>query len=93
MNGNSSSFIIITLVTSQTTNNRKAAIRKLSPAQMSLLVNQPDITLDKLHKIPNLHHKKTSMTQTRDTDKKSELEKDLIHMVSSLSFMMMSSKN
>lgn len=89
MNGNSSSFIIITLVTSETTNNRKAAVRKLSSAQMALLVNQPDITLDKLHKIPNLHHKETSMTQTRDTNEKTKLEKDLIHMVSRLSFMMM----
>lgn len=29
--------------------NRKASIRKLSAKQLSILVNQPDLGLDKLH--------------------------------------------
>ncbi|XP_018059905.1 PREDICTED: DNA-directed RNA polymerase, mitochondrial isoform X1 [Atta colombica] len=68
-------------VTNQTTNNRKAAVNRLSSAQMSILVDQPNITLDKLHKIPNFHVKKeTITTQKKDTNEKTGLEKDLIHM-------------
>ncbi|XP_011867383.1 PREDICTED: DNA-directed RNA polymerase, mitochondrial isoform X2 [Vollenhovia emeryi] len=58
-------------VTDQTTNNRKAAIRNLNSAQVSFLVGQPNITLDKLHKIPNLRLKReTITTQTKDTNEK-----------------------
>lgn len=38
-------------VTDSLTSNRKAAIQNLNAAQLSILVDQPDITLDKLHKI------------------------------------------
>lgn len=38
-------------MTDSSTNNTKAAVRNLNAAQLSLLVNQPDITLDKIHKI------------------------------------------
>ncbi|EGI66288.1 PREDICTED: DNA-directed RNA polymerase, mitochondrial [Acromyrmex echinatior] len=64
-------------VTDQTTNNRKAAVSRLSSAQMSVLVDQPNITLDKLHKIPNF---KKEITTQRKNSKKTELEKDLVHM-------------
>ncbi|KAG5325368.1 RPOM protein, partial [Pseudoatta argentina] len=67
-------------VTDQTTNNRKAAVSRLSSTQMSVLVDQPNITLDKLHKIPNCVKKETITTQ-RKNSKKTELEKDLVHMV------------
>ncbi|XP_071557732.1 DNA-directed RNA polymerase, mitochondrial [Temnothorax nylanderi] len=68
-------------VTDQTTSNRKAAIRKLSSAQVSLLVGQPNITLDKLHKISNFHLKKeTITTRTKDNNEKTGLEKDLTYM-------------
>lgn len=67
------------------TNNRKAAVHKLSSAQVSLLVNQPNITLDKLHKIPKFRLKKeTITTQTKDTNEKTGFEKDLIYVVSRL---------
>ncbi|KYQ53912.1 DNA-directed RNA polymerase, mitochondrial [Trachymyrmex zeteki] len=66
-------------VTDQTTNNRKATVSKLSSAQMSALVDQPNITLDKLHKISNFCVKKKT-TQKKDTNKKTGLEKNLIHM-------------
>lgn len=81
-----SSFIVPILVTDQTTNNKKAAIRKLSSAQMSFLVGQPNITLDKLHKIPNFLKKETITTQTKDISEKAGLEKDLIYVVSRLGF-------
>jgi len=72
-------------------------VRKLSSAQVSLLVGQPNITLDKLHKIPNFRLKKETITtqmtpmtpMTNDTNKKTSLKKDLIYMVSKLNFMMM----
>ncbi|XP_058805084.1 DNA-directed RNA polymerase, mitochondrial isoform X3 [Phymastichus coffea] len=38
-------------VTDSITSNRKAAIQHLNATQLSILVDQPDITLDKLHKI------------------------------------------
>lgn len=85
---NELSFIVTVLVTDQTTNNKKAAIRKLSSAQMSFLVGQPNITLDKLHKIPNFVKKETITTQTKDTNEQAGLEKDLIYVVSKLSFTM-----
>lgn len=84
-----SSNRILFLVTDQTTNNKKAAIRKLNSTQMSFLVGQPSITLDKLHKIPNFIKKETITTQTKDINEKARLEKDLIYVVSTLSFMMM----
>lgn len=38
-------------VTNQTTSNTRAAVRKLNSAQVSALVGQPDVTLDRLHRI------------------------------------------
>ncbi|XP_043277572.1 DNA-directed RNA polymerase, mitochondrial [Venturia canescens] len=38
-------------VSENVTNNRKASVRKLNADHLSLLIDQPDITLDKLHKI------------------------------------------
>ncbi|XP_018368910.1 PREDICTED: DNA-directed RNA polymerase, mitochondrial isoform X2 [Trachymyrmex cornetzi] len=68
-------------VTDQTTNNRKAAVSRLSSAQMSILVNQPNITLDKLHEISNFRVKKeTITTQKKDTSEKTGVKKDLVHM-------------
>jgi len=71
-------------------------VRKLSSAQVSLLVGQPNITLDKLHKIPNFHLKKETITtqmtpmtpMTNDTNEKTSLKKNLIYMVNKLNFMM-----
>ncbi|XP_023247852.1 DNA-directed RNA polymerase, mitochondrial isoform X2 [Copidosoma floridanum] len=40
-------------VTESTSNNRKASVQKLNSQQLSLFVNQPDITLDKLHTMSN----------------------------------------
>ncbi|XP_012535388.1 DNA-directed RNA polymerase, mitochondrial isoform X2 [Monomorium pharaonis] len=65
-------------VTNQTTSNKKAAVHKLSSAQVSLLVGQPNITLDNIP--PNFRLKKeTITTQSKDTSKKTEL-KNLICM-------------
>ncbi|EZA54613.1 DNA-directed RNA polymerase, mitochondrial [Ooceraea biroi] len=38
-------------VTDQVTNNRRAAVRKLNSTHLSALMDQPDVTLDKLHKV------------------------------------------
>ncbi|XP_014471686.1 PREDICTED: DNA-directed RNA polymerase, mitochondrial isoform X2 [Dinoponera quadriceps] len=55
-------------VTNQTTSNKKAAVQKLNSARISMLVGQPDITLDKLHKIGSLNlDKKLHTTQATDT--------------------------
>lgn len=65
-------------VTNQTINNRKAAVRKLNSGHVSILVSQPDVTLDKLHKISNCHlDKKTISTQVEDT--KTDSKKDLVY--------------
>lgn len=48
---------------------------------MSVLVGQPDVTLDKLHKISNFHlDKKATSTQAKDT--KADPRKDLAYTVS-----------
>lgn len=76
-------FII--LVTDQTTNSKKAAVHKLNSAHVSMLVGQPDVTLDKLHKIPNFYFdKKTTSTQAKDI--KADSKKDLVYTVSKLNF-------
>lgn len=60
-------------------------MRKLNSAHVSMLVGQPDATLDKLHKIPNFYiDKKASSTQVKDT--KPDPKKDLIYTVSRLNF-------
>ncbi|XP_011259925.2 DNA-directed RNA polymerase, mitochondrial isoform X1 [Camponotus floridanus] len=65
-------------VTDQTTNSKKAAVRKLNSAHVSMLVGQPDVTLDKLHKVPNFSFdKKTTSTQAKDT--KADSKKDLVY--------------
>lgn len=46
------------------TNNRKASIRKLNAAQLSILVDQPGIELDELHKINSLKIQKYEDAQT-----------------------------
>ncbi|XP_072762976.1 DNA-directed RNA polymerase, mitochondrial [Anoplolepis gracilipes] len=64
-------------VTDQTTNSKRAAVRKLNSAHVSMLVGQPDVTLDKLHKISNFHlNKKTTSTQAGDTQ--ANPKKDLV---------------
>lgn len=66
-------------VTNQTTNSRKAAVRKLSSAQVSLLVDEPNITLDK---IPDFRNKKeTIATQTKDINEKIDDKVDDTHDV------------
>ncbi|XP_029176910.1 DNA-directed RNA polymerase, mitochondrial isoform X2 [Nylanderia fulva] len=65
-------------LTDQTTSNRKAAVHKLNSAYVSILVGQPDVTLDKLHRISNFHlDKKTASTQAEDT--KAGPKKDLVY--------------
>jgi len=44
-----------TLVTNQATSNTKAAVRRLNSTHVSALADQPDITLDKLHKITKVN--------------------------------------
>lgn len=57
-------YYYILLVTDQATSNRKAIVQRLSSAGISMLARQPDVTLDKLHKINNLClNKKTHTTQ------------------------------
>lgn len=70
------------LVTNQMTNNRRAAVQKLNSVHLSVLVGQPDITLDKMHKIDNSCLKKKVHTrQAKDTSK---TEKDMIYTVSGI---------
>lgn len=60
-------------------------MRKLNSAHVSMLVGQPDVTLDKLHKVPNFYFdKKTTSTQAKDT--KADSKKDLVYAVSKLNF-------
>lgn len=60
-------------------------MHKLNSAHVSILVGQPDVTLDKLHKISNFHlDKKTTSTQAEDT--KTIPKKDLVYTVSGLNF-------
>ncbi|KAL7296427.1 hypothetical protein TKK_0010435 [Trichogramma kaykai] len=47
-------------VTDSSSSNKKAAVQKLNAAQLSMLVDQPEITLDKLHKIEAKAFKKKS---------------------------------
>ncbi|KAL6260323.1 hypothetical protein P5V15_007854 [Pogonomyrmex californicus] len=66
-------------VTNQTTSNKKAAVHKLSSAQVSVLVDQPNITLDKLHEIPKFRlNKETITTQAIDINKKTTLKKNFL---------------
>lgn len=70
------------LVTDQVTNNRRAAVRRLNSAHVSVLVGQPEITLDKLHKISNpCLDKNVHTTQAKNTN---ETEKDSIYTVSGI---------
>lgn len=51
-----SHFIDISIiVTEGLTKNRKAAVKKLDGAHLSILVNQTDVSLDKLHNINDNH--------------------------------------
>lgn len=60
-------------------------MRKLNSAHVSMLVGQPDVTLDKLHKIPDFYFdKKTTSTQAKNT--KADPKKDLVYAVSKLNF-------
>ncbi|KAL0128377.1 hypothetical protein PUN28_003577 [Cardiocondyla obscurior] len=66
-------------VTIQNTNNKKVMAHKLNSAQVSFLIGQPNIALDKLDKISNFYlDKKAITTQAKDTNKKTRIEKDLI---------------
>lgn len=67
-------------MTDQTTSNRRAAVQKLSSARISMLVRQPDITLDKLHKINGFHLGKKTHT-TRATDTGTEFKNDSVYIV------------
>ncbi|XP_032688017.1 DNA-directed RNA polymerase, mitochondrial isoform X2 [Odontomachus brunneus] len=69
-------------VTDQAISNRKAAVRKLNSTRISMLVGQPDITLDKLHKISSSYFdKKTHTTQATvdDTKLKNKNKLDDVH--------------
>ncbi|XP_043493489.1 DNA-directed RNA polymerase, mitochondrial isoform X2 [Polistes fuscatus] len=63
-------------VTDQVTSNKKAAVKKLNAGHLSFLVNQPDVTLDKLHKINNNHlhgkHNKRNVNTSSTTDIKND---------------------
>ncbi|XP_020292471.1 DNA-directed RNA polymerase, mitochondrial isoform X2 [Pseudomyrmex gracilis] len=71
-------------VKNQETTNTKAAVRKLSSAHMSILADQPDVTLDNLHKIANIR-KKSVVTQpgSKKTQKKKSayIKKELDHVL------------
>lgn len=54
------------LVTDSTTSSKKALVHNLNAAQLSILVDQPSITLDKLHKI-----KSEILSKKRKKEKKS----------------------
>lgn len=56
-------------VTDQVTNNTKAAVKRLNASHLSMLVNQPDVTLDKLHKFKesNLHNKEEKDKSTNNS--------------------------
>lgn len=45
--------LFIFSVTDSTTSSKKALVQNLNAAQLSILVDQPNITLDRLHKIKN----------------------------------------
>ncbi|XP_014613955.1 PREDICTED: DNA-directed RNA polymerase, mitochondrial isoform X2 [Polistes canadensis] len=70
-------YYILILVTDQVTSNKKAAVKKLNAGHLSFLVNQPDLTLDKLHKINNNHlhekHNKRNLNTSSTTDIKNDI--------------------
>ncbi|RLU20664.1 hypothetical protein DMN91_007277 [Ooceraea biroi] len=70
-------------VTDQVTNNRRAAVRKLNSTHLSALMDQPDVTLDKLHKVTKAMSTAVKGTTTQCKEK-SVFEKEVNTKVDSI---------
>ncbi|KAJ8672843.1 hypothetical protein QAD02_004103 [Eretmocerus hayati] len=62
-------------VTDSSTSNRKAAVQRLNAAQLSILVDQPDISLDELHKIAKKFEMKQEKNFSTSTSRESTIDR------------------
>ncbi|KAI4498145.1 hypothetical protein M0802_006631 [Mischocyttarus mexicanus] len=65
-------------VKDQVTSNTKAAVKTLNAARLSFLVNQPDVTLDKLHKINNINNPHEKHKRNINTSSTKDIKNDMI---------------